>query len=112
MRNGRNLKGNKIVWGHAEEWPNYTMVYLWHEILHEYMDNTDLNHALIELITDYELRHQLGGPDYPPFTTGHEYLQKIEEALLPSWKKYLASDNKNFAEFRKEVEKIREINKK
>jgi len=112
LRNGRSLEGNKIVWGHAEDWPNYTVVYLWHEILHSYFGKSEVEHALVELLTDYELRRQLGGPEYPPFTEGHDYLHSIREKLLPYWKKYLAQDNKNFAEFRKEVEKIREINKK
>ncbi len=106
LRRGKGLGENRIAWGHAEDWPNYTVVYLWHEILHKYMDNTDLNHSLIELITDYELRRQLGGPDYPPFTEGHDYLHPIREKLLPYWKQYLAQDNKNFAVFREEVKKL------
>jgi len=109
QRNGRSIGLDKIAWGHTEDWPNYTVVYLWHEILHKYMDNTDLNHALIELITDYELRRQLGGPDYPPFTTGHERLQKTEEILLPHWKRYLSSKNKNFTNFQEKVEKLTDL---
>lgn len=106
LRNGRNLKGNKIVWGHAEDWPNYTLVYLWHEILHAYMGRSETEHALIQLVTDYELRRQLGGPEYPPFTVGHDYLQKTEEAIYPHWQKYLASSNKNFASFQEEAKEL------
>ena len=106
LRRGRGLGGNKIAWGHAEDWPNYTVVYLWHEILHSYMGNAKLNHALIELITDYELRRQLGGPEYPPFTEGHDYLHSIRDKLLPYWQKYLGSENKNFADFQEKAKKL------
>ena len=99
LKNGRNLKANKIVWGHTEDWKNYTSVYIWHEILHSYFDKSDLNHTLIELIADNELRYRLNGTKYPPFE-GHEYLLKIKKRMFPNWKKYLKSEHKDFNRFR------------
>ena len=55
-------------------------------------------HAVIELITDEELRTRLNGGKYPPFV-GHGYLQKVKEKLLPKWRKYLKSEKQNIREF-------------
>jgi hypothetical protein len=99
LKNGRyNYKQNIISWGHNEDFPNYTTIYLWHEILHSYFKYSELEHAVIELITDNELRKQLNNIDYPPFE-GHSDLNKIKKDLLSSWKKYLKKDNKNIKEF-------------
>lgn len=98
MRNGRSWGNNIISWGCKEAWPNYSVVYIWHEILHTYFDRSEKSHALIELITDNELRAQLSGVTYPPFE-GHADLAILKKKLLPQWKKYLKSaprDIKNF----------------
>ena len=94
LRNGRYWGNNKLSWGHAEDWPNYTVVYLWHEILHSYLGYGDLDHAVIELIADNELRSFLSGKVYPPLL-GHENLSKIKNRLLPEWRKCLASDDRD-----------------
>ncbi len=87
---GQYLGDDAIAWGHPEDWQNYSTVYLWHEILHSYMDYTDLSHALIQLVTDNELRVQLNeGETYPPFE-GHENLFPLMNKLLPHWQAYLA----------------------
>ncbi len=95
---------NVIGWGHHEEWPNYTTVYLWHEILHSYLGYSELEHTLIQLVTDNELRVQLNGGSYPPFV-GHENLNPLTEKLFPYWKKYLQKDNKNIYELKEKLEK-------
>jgi hypothetical protein len=90
LKNGRMLDDNHLAWGHHEEWKSYTTVYLWHEVLHAYLDRSETAHALIELIADNELRTQLNGGAYPPFT-GHPHLFPIMERVLPAWKRYLAT---------------------
>jgi hypothetical protein len=100
LKNGFNGRDGTIAWGHNEDWPNYSVVYLWHEILHSYFELSDLDHALIELLTDNELRVRLNGGKYPPFV-GHENLEKLKYKILPYWKKYLKSKNKNIFEFKK-----------
>ncbi len=100
---GRYLGDHKIFWGHDEDWPNYNIVYLMHEVLHELIENGPSSHAVIELATDNELRIRLGGSkkyfaesDTP---VGHEYLLSQEKKLLPKWKKYLGDTNTNIYGF-------------
>lgn len=102
LRNGCYLGDNKIAWGHHEDWPNYTTIYLWHEILHSHFADTELDHALISLLTDEELRSRLNHDVYPPFVT-HKKLFPLMKKLLPSWRKYLVSKNKDIFKFKKEV---------
>jgi hypothetical protein len=64
---------------------------MWHEILHFYWlkpKDENLSHAIIELVTDNELRIRLNGGKYPPFV-GHSWLEKIRRKIYPYWKKYL-----------------------
>ncbi|GIW67381.1 MAG: hypothetical protein KatS3mg096_249 [Candidatus Parcubacteria bacterium] len=81
-----------IVWGHSEDWSNYSIVYLCHELLHiltyKKYKHPNLMHALIELATDNELRIRLNGGKYPPFV-GHSYLENIKKKIYPIWKQYL-----------------------
>jgi|SRR3989304_5621275 len=90
LRNGQYIGSNKLAWGHYEDWPNYTTIYLWHEILHSYVLNTPKNHALIELITDNELRIRLNGGKYPPFS-GHKELKNLMQKFLPHFQEFLKS---------------------
>lgn len=102
LANGRYHGNNVIGWGHHEEWSNYAVVYLWHEILHSFFQPGQLDHALIQLIADQELRVRLNGGSYPPFI-GHEELLLLMEKLLPSWQEYLKEPNKNFESFRDKI---------
>lgn len=95
---GRYLGNNKIAWSHGEDFPNYSTVYLWHEILHSYLEKNDLTHSIIQLVAENELKTRLNGGKYPPFE-GHEDLFPIMKKLLPSWKKYLKSKDKNIVQF-------------
>lgn len=88
LKNGRILDDHHLAWGHHEEWPDYTTVHLWHEILHAYFDRNDTTHAIIQLIADNELRTQLSGGTYPPFI-GHPHLFLRMEHVLPQWREYL-----------------------
>ena len=103
VHEGRHLGDRKIVWGHKEDWPNYSLVYLAHEYLHSMFSRSDLDHAIIELITDNELRIRLnhsgeyfscGGKE-----TGHGYLSEIEKKLYPSWQIYLKNKKQTIFEF-------------
>lgn len=100
LRNGHYLGDNKIAWGHNEDWKNYATVYLWHEVLHSYFTYSDLDHVIIQLITDEELRTQLNGGKYPPFV-GHKNLTSLTKKVVPYWDKYLKSRTKNIMKFRK-----------
>ena len=104
LKNGCYLGDNKIAWGHTEEWPNYITVYLWHETLHSYFSTSKLDHAIISFLSDEFLRSKLTGDKYPPFVT-HKELHPLMKKILPEWKNYLSSSNKNIFEFRDSLEK-------
>ncbi|MDI6820853.1 MAG: hypothetical protein QMD65_01600 [Patescibacteria group bacterium] len=105
LKNGSNRNSNLIEWGHHEDWPNYTTVYLWNEILQFYIGRSDVEHAIVELIADEELRVRLNGGKYPPFV-GHKWLEKYKKKILPCWKKYLKVEKHNINEFKKEMRAI------
>ncbi|NMB70427.1 hypothetical protein GYA27_04515 [candidate division WWE3 bacterium] len=100
---GRHLGRYKFAWGHEEDWPNYSLVYLAHEYLHGVFSSSDLEHAVIELITDNELRVRLNnGGEYficNGEVVGHAYLREIEMNLLPKWKEYLFDKNVDIHSF-------------
>lgn len=98
QRNGTSFGDHKIGWGHHEDWPHYAVVYLWHEILHTYIGANDLEHAVIQLISDEELRVRLNGGMYPPFV-GHGYLMPTTEKILPAWKRYLQQEERDIHQF-------------
>ncbi|MGB9911517.1 MAG: hypothetical protein ACPLKP_02855 [Microgenomates group bacterium] len=108
LKNGCYLGKNQIAWGHNEDWPNYSVIYLWHEILHSYFSNSELDHALISLATDEELRVRLNGGKYPPFIS-HKELFPLMRKILPFWREYLISKKKNLFGFRKKINKIIKI---
>jgi len=91
-----DLRGN-IFWTYRLDFPNYNTVYLWHEIMHYYVDpghnHERVAHSIVELLTDEELRVRLNGVGYLPFV-GHEGLRKIEMQLLPSWQSYIKQKGK------------------
>jgi hypothetical protein len=102
---------NIINWGHRENWPNYTTVYLWHEIMHSYLENSDLAHAIIQLIADNELRTRLNGgsygqPDSPQRYEGHPSLFPLMDQILPAWQEYmkLETSKRNIYDF---IEKVK-----
>lgn len=104
LANGRSYpEDHSIVWGHNEDWPNYTIIYLWHEILHDYIKPTkskdsQLSHSVIELLADNELRYRLNGTVYPPFV-GHSFLETNKSKIYPQWQTYLKSSNKDILTF-------------
>lgn len=104
LRNGCYLGKNKIAWGHHEDWSNYATVYIWHEIMHSYFEKTKLDHALIELLCDEELRIRLNGGKYPPFV-GHKDLEIIKRKILTHWRKYIKAKIHSINDFKMEVKK-------
>jgi len=113
LRNGVTLNQKTIVWGHPEDWKNYSVVYICHEIMHTiFWENKSKNsHAIIELVTDNELRIRLNkkGKYFKEkkFGIGHEHLRKIEQKILPRWKDYLKNKGKkNIFELERELRKI------
>lgn len=113
LKNGQYLGNDTIAWGHTPEWGNYDTVYLWHEALHSYLGYTDLSHALIQLVTDNELRVRLNkGEAYPPFV-GHKDLFPLMDKILPFWHLYLAETpvegRKNLLRFEKKLQTMPEF---
>ncbi|MBD3366438.1 hypothetical protein GF360_03835 [candidate division WWE3 bacterium] len=106
LGNGINI-GDKILWGHTEDWENYSLVYLVHEALHSLFGKSELEHALIELIADNELRIRLNGGDVYHSVAGdlegHASLLEIKKELLDSWNVYLESQNQNIYEYLREI---------
>lgn len=112
--NGMNLSyflnKNIFIYGHKDEWNNYNMCYIIHEILHSMFGHTDVEHSIIELIADNELRIQLNGcgkyfeiNDSSNIShVGHSHLREMEQKIYPHWIKYL-KNNKNIFEFRDEM---------
>lgn len=105
---GRSLGKNRLAWGHSEDWPNYSLIYLAHEMLHSVLGSSPLAHAVIELATDNELRIRLNGSgeylyiDEKPI--GHDFLLELEKYLLSSWREFLKS-SENVTEYLKRKEK-------
>ncbi|MEK7635726.1 MAG: hypothetical protein AAB405_01390 [Patescibacteria group bacterium] len=109
LKNGRMIPNkNIILWGHSEDWKNYSTVYLCHELMHiateNKFKNLELGHAIIELLTDNELRIRLnkkGNYFYEDKKEiGHKYLKLLEKKILKYWKEYLDKKNgKNIFEF-------------
>lgn len=116
-RGNSNFKARIIQWGHSEDWKNYSVVYLAHELLHILADKkcAEMMHALIELAADNELRIRLnkqgeyfkeGAEDI-----GHPELRKLEKKILPDWKEFLENKvlenkgGKNIIELEKQIQK-------
>lgn len=101
--NGKYIGDGTIIWGHEEDWSNYSIVYLFHEALHEILGKGKYVHEVIELATDNELRIRLNGKgEY--FTengqqVGHLDLIESEKRLLPSWQKYLQDGRTDIYKF-------------
>lgn len=111
QKNGRYLDNNQITWGNYEKWPNYTTVYIWHEVIHSYFLNSDLVEGIIELIADNEIRCRLNGCKYPPLIGSKKYIS-LRNRLLPYWKKYLKSEKKYIKKFYRDMSKKFTITKK
>lgn len=110
LAEGRYLGKGTLAWGHSEDWSNYSVVYLCHEALHEFFGESDLEHSIIELVTDNELRIRLnGGGEYLYIDgelVGHENLLNLEKKILSKWLDYLKIPGKNVFELVEELEKI------
>jgi hypothetical protein len=97
-----------VCWAHRNTWPNYNTVYLWHELLHGFIPGANLEHAVIQLIADNEMRIRLNGDSYPPFE-GHPYLTKMMEILLPYWRQYIDAKEKDICGFIAKMAALAEI---
>jgi len=75
--------------------------------LHLLLPGGDLEHAVIQLICDNEMRVRLNGGDYPPFEA-HDEHKEIMTKLLPSWRAYLKQPKKDIHEFIESAKRISE----
>lgn len=101
LRVGRgNGQTRSIMWGHTEDWENYSTIYLAHELAHVIIPRNIQNryqpimHALIELATDNELRARLSKKIIKGngnFEIGHSDLKEARRSLINEWKTYLKS---------------------
>ena len=109
--NGKTLDKKTIVWGHEENWINYSSVYFCHELMHimtwpaHLQINYNIFHALICLSTNNELRIRLNkqGKYFKvgKFYTEYPKIIKLEKAILPYWKEYLSGKSgKNILELK------------
>jgi len=107
---------NTIGWGHSEDWENYSTIYLCHEIMHLLTKNTNIMHALIQLMTDNELRIRLNKKGryftykkivqkekMPPY---FKELWQLEKKIYPYWEEYLKDKKgRNIIDLEKEIER-------
>ncbi len=94
-----NHYARSIMWGHSEDWKNYSTVYLVHELLHILIPQNiqkkydPMTHAFIEIAADNDLRRRLnpkkGLPKEDKYKIGHPYLKKMRKSLFDEWKTYL-----------------------
>ncbi|MDD5289973.1 MAG: hypothetical protein PHT40_02085 [Patescibacteria group bacterium] len=112
FRNGTTLiEKYVILWGHPDDWKNYSLVYLTHELLHlltKKCKKLFIMHALIELLADNEIRIRLnGGGAYfkeGKHSVGHPYLAKLEKKILPKWKEFIKNrKGKDLFDFEKKI---------
>jgi hypothetical protein len=95
---GFNLRNNHIYWGalNNEEFPNYGIIYLMHEYLHSVFGLGDVEHVVIELIADNELRKRLNlDSDYrldDKESVGHDFLDGLRNTMIKDWNEYLTTD--------------------
>lgn len=101
LRNGMAIDDNNIAWGHPEDYPNYSTVYLCHELLHIMAKHDDSGalHAAIELLADNEIRIRLNGKGRYFEHENHWHLKALEKKMYPGWKRYLKQDKKNIIRF-------------
>ncbi len=108
VREGSNYHGS-IFWGHKEDWKNYSLVYLVHEYLHNFFIKTDLEHAVVELVADNEMRIRLNNRENyfecNGMQVGHAHLQTCGRKILKEWKIYLKSDKENIYQFIRRMKK-------
>jgi hypothetical protein len=116
QRQGMN-RSDRIFHTYRTGFPHYNTVYLWHEIMHSYLKPDDrtgqkqdynASHAVIELLTDNELRCRLSNETYPPFQ-GHEFLDKTRECLLPSWREYVSGKDHDILKYLKQATELERI---
>lgn len=98
---GYSFDNDKVVWGHFRgiNNSNYNLVYLTHEWLHSVLPFTEeddeidcyIKHAIIELISDYELYSKLEGNS--TLKEGHSFLNDYKVFLYPYWLKYIGLNN-------------------
>jgi hypothetical protein len=112
LKNGRSLADkNMILWGHPEDWKNYSLVYLTHELLHlltKKCKKPFIMHALIELLADNEIRIKLNGKGIyfkeGKYAVGHPHLSKLEKKILPQWKEFMKDrKRKNLLDLEKKI---------
>lgn len=108
LKNGLTIDNGKIAWGHEEDFKNYSSVYLSHELLHILTQNdpSNVTHAIIELMTDNEMRIRLNGYGTYFEFKGHSYLKELEESIYPHWKEFLKKPWSDFYSFIKDLKKM------
>ena len=104
--NGRYLGNRMIGWTDKREFPNYSTVYIWHEIMHDKknLGKGETEHSVIELLTDNELRWFLNDDEDKPLI-GHDCLSKLRRDIFSDfWQNYLKLHKKDIKRF---VEKVK-----
>lgn len=99
---GCNIAKNEISWGHFRgiDDKNYNLTYLIHEGLHCLFpydnsltdDEINIQHTIIELISDYELYSFLSGKS--TLNEGLEFLKEYKMVIYPYWLSYIGLTEK------------------
>ena len=127
VRGGRSIHKdipNSAIVGFVEEWENYNTVYLVHEMLHSILGLAMVNHAIMQLIADNELRIRLNkygkyfeevGYKCLKCNIGHGLLRPFEKIIYPYFIKFIKNKDVNIKDFietmenNKEVKKLKEV---
>lgn len=109
---------NVISLGYAEDYKNSSTINLCHEIMHFLTINTRIMHALIQLMTDNELRIRLNKKGTysifqkppkqkdSPLYIYFGQLRELEKQIYPYWQDYLKNrKGRNIVDLEKDIKK-------
>ncbi len=107
LKNGLAYDNKAIVWWHSEDYKNYSTVYLIHELLHILTknDNSDITHAIIELLADNEMRIRLNSKGKYFEYKWHKHLIETEKNLYEDWINFIKWKDLNLFNYIKKTKK-------
>ena len=84
---------NKVFYGTHYRYPH--IINIFHEVLHSYLPDTSLYHAIIELLTNGEFIKLLYGIDSEKiYYDGHWFLSNLKYEIQNEWTEYVNTKNK------------------
>lgn len=103
FRGKTNFSTKSILWGHPEDWKNYSTIYIFHELLHMLIPqniqikHNPMIHALIEIIADNDFKMRINKKikKNDKYKIGHPNLKNLRKSLIDKWEIYLKKREKN-----------------